>query len=206
MRFGTSGKTQDWAHNTGAVNYSEVEVVYVPGVDICVSEERLFCVPVSKIFSCPTGSKQDQLALSMTGCQWRSGVMWSIESSHAMMSHRALSRNYYCTTQQSVRVSQWVLRKTHQDWIADNEISRIVKTVIEYSRSAQTVIENSRSWNAVIKYSGSLTKTGSLCYRRQWEIRPCYRSQWESFDVSQAVGVLDWELFVESSWIIFWKL
>jgi len=47
--------------------------LYVQSGYVCVSEGRLFCVPVSKIFSCTTRSKQDQLALSMTGCHWRSG-------------------------------------------------------------------------------------------------------------------------------------
>ena len=99
-----------------------------------------------------------------------------------------------------------MLRGTHQDWIADNEISRIVKTVIEYSRSAQTVIENSWSGKAVNKYSGSQTKTGSPCYRRQWEIRPCYRSQRESFALSQAVGVSDWAGHLFYFWcILHWK-
>ena len=51
-----------------------VEVVYVPGVDMCVLEGQLSCVPTCKIFyvtQCTTGSSQRSIS-AMTGCHWRS--------------------------------------------------------------------------------------------------------------------------------------
>ncbi len=40
---------------------------------MCVGRTIVLCAREQDI-TCPTGSKQDQLALSMTGCQWWSGV------------------------------------------------------------------------------------------------------------------------------------
>jgi predicted secreted protein len=85
----------------------------------------------------------------------------------------------------TIRVTRWCrtvpwtstsLRNIVFEWV--NKCSaRHIKSRravnIENSKSVKTVIKS------VIKYSRSLTKTGSPCYRSQWEIRPCYRSQWE---------------------------